>query len=51
MSKQELIEKLKHLDEVLLLELLDISSEELVDAFIERVYDRIEYIYKEVEEV
>ena len=33
-----------------LLELLDISSEELVDAFLDKIYDRIEYIYSQIEE-
>lgn len=50
MNKIELIDKLKHTDEVLLLELLEISSEELVDAFLEKINERIEFIYKEIQE-
>jgi len=50
MNKLELIDKLKHTDEVLLLELLEISSEELVDAFLEKINERIEFIYKEIQE-
>ena len=50
MNKLELIDKLKHTDEVLLLELLEISSEDLVDAFLEKINERIEFIYKEIQE-
>lgn len=50
MNKLELINKLKQTDEVLLLELLEISSEELVDAFLEKINERIEFIYKEIQE-
>jgi nucleoid DNA-binding protein len=49
-NKLELINKLKQTDEVLLLELLEISSEELVDAFLEKINERIEFIYKEIQE-
>jgi hypothetical protein len=44
-----LLDYLKTLDEVLLCELLDISSEELVDMFQERIAKRRSYLEKEVE--
>lgn len=50
MNKQELIEKLRLQDEVTILELLDLHSDELVDAFLDKVYERYEYIQKELEE-
>lgn len=50
MNKIELIEKLRKLDEVTLLELLDVNAEELVDAFLDKIDDRIEYLYQQVEE-
>lgn len=46
LTQCELEERLKREDEVSLLELLDISSEELV----ERFKDRIEYYYDELVE-
>ena len=39
MSKTELLERLRNLDEELLLDLLGVTSEELVDAFIDKIID------------
>lgn len=50
MDKSELLEKLRKLDEVTLLEILNISSDELVDTFLDKIDERIDYLYKEVEE-
>ena len=50
MNKGELLEKLRKLDEVTLLEILNISSDELVDTFLDKIDERIDYLYKEVEE-
>ena len=41
--------KLMKTDEITVLELLDISSEELVEAFPERIRQRLAYISKELE--
>lgn len=49
MNKIELIQELKQIDEVTLLELLEINSEDLVDAFLDKIDERIEYIYKELQ--
>lgn len=49
-SKLELLQKLKKLDEVLLMELLEITSEELVDAFLDKIDDKLSYIYAQLEE-
>lgn len=44
-----LIEWLKKLDEVQILELLDISTEELLESFADRVKQRRRYLEKEME--
>lgn len=51
MNRAELLEKLKKLDEVLLLELLELTSEDVVDAFLDRIAERETYIRHEVEEL
>lgn len=38
----ELLEKMSQLDELTLIEVLDISSEELVNKFSDRINDRLE---------
>jgi len=48
MNKIELLDELKKLDEITLLELLEITSEDLVDAFLEKINDKIEYLYSQV---
>ncbi len=50
MNRGELLEQLKHVDETLLLELLEISSEDIVDAFAERIEEYEYRIRKELEE-
>jgi hypothetical protein len=46
MNKLELIEKLKRTEETLLLELLEINSEELVDAFPDKIEENINRLYR-----
>lgn len=46
----ELCERLKQVNEVDLLELLDISSEELVEQFKDRIEDRYEILMQEFDE-
>lgn len=50
MNKADLLEKLRELDEVLLLELLEITSTDIVDCFLDKIYEREEYILHELEE-
>lgn len=50
MIANELIEKLKSLDEASLLELLDISSSEIIDAFQEKIHERLSYILENLED-
>ena len=51
MNTQELIEKLKKLDEVLLVELLELTRENIVDAFLDRIAERETYIRHETEDL
>jgi nucleoid DNA-binding protein len=46
MTKTELIELLKREDEWTVLELLDVTSEELVDAFLDKVSENIDRVYR-----
>lgn len=50
MTKTELIQRLRREEETLLLELLDIESDEIVDAFLDKITDRLEYLYGQYEE-
>ena len=49
MNLQKLIESLKEYDEVQLLELLEISAEDIVNRFEDKVKERRYYIEKELE--
>lgn len=52
MTHQDLLEKLKRLDEVTLLELLDVTSEQVVDRFedeVEAKFDTLESLFEEEE--
>ena len=48
MISPELLEKLRQVDEVTLLELLDISTDELVDAFLDKIEDRYSFICSQI---
>ncbi len=48
MNHAELLEQLRKLDEVLLLELLEISSEDIVDAFLDRIVEHEGRIRREI---
>lgn len=50
MDKAELIEKLRSVDEITLLELLNITSTELIDAFLDKIDEREAYLYKNLED-
>lgn len=48
---EEVKEKLKRLDEITLLEVLEISSEDLVENFGDKIEDKIEVLAEELEEL
>lgn len=50
MLYHELLEHLKKLDEVTLLEILDISSEDIVERFTDLIENKIDYLEKEFED-
>lgn len=47
---EELKDKLKQVEVTLLLEVLEIDSEELVEAFVERIEDKYDQLVEEFEE-
>jgi hypothetical protein len=50
MTKQELLLKLRNTEETLLIELLDLTSDQIVDAFLDRIMERYNYIHDKYEE-
>lgn len=50
MDLKSLEDKLKRIDEVSLLEVLDISSEDIVDRFIDKIEDNFEELSADFEE-
>lgn len=49
MTLREVLERLKSLDEVTLMELLSVTSEDLVDAFKEKIEDNLDFYINEVD--
>lgn len=49
LTLEELKERLAMLDEITLMELLDIHSDELVEAFEDKIEDNLEKLIKEVQ--
>jgi hypothetical protein len=50
MTKLELILKLRNEEETLLVDLLNLTSTEIVDAFMDRIEERYEYLYGQYDE-
>jgi hypothetical protein len=49
LTLKELQERLKRLDELSLLELLDVTSEEIVEVFVDRIEDNFDRLMNEVD--
>jgi len=49
MNKMELLEELRNTDEISLLEALEITSEDIVDRFMDKIEDNIDKLYQLVE--
>lgn len=47
---RELIAQLREIDEVTLLEILEITSEELIDAFLDKIVENKDKLFKYVSE-
>jgi hypothetical protein len=50
MSLPNLLHNLRKLDETTLLELLEITSDDLVDAFLEKIEERLDFLYDQAGE-
>jgi hypothetical protein len=50
LTLEEVKEKLKQLDETSLLEILEISSEEIVERFTDKIEEKEDYFIKDLEE-
>lgn len=50
MDKRELIEKLRKIDETTLMELLEINSDDLIDAFLDKIEDSLDRLYAATKE-
>ena len=48
---RDIIEKLRYYDEITVMEMLEITSDDLVERFEDRVEDRYEYLAREMEEL
>lgn len=48
MVPRDILDQLRSLDEVSLMELLEVTSEDLVDAFIDRIEDNLSFIYSQL---
>lgn len=46
----ELQDKLKHIDEISLMEVLEISSEDLVNRFVDRIEERMDHLATEFDD-
>lgn len=47
----DLADRMKHLDEVTLLEVLDIKSDELTDRFLDKIEERFDHLSEELEDI
>lgn len=50
MNKIELLEALRCLDEISLLELLEVNSDDLVDAFLDKIDENLDRLYDKARE-
>lgn len=50
MGYLQLLEELRKIDEVTLLELLDIGADDLLDAFPDKIKERLQYIHDYISE-
>lgn len=50
MTKSELLKRLRATEETLLLELLDLTADDIVDAFLDVIEDRYNYLHEQLQE-
>ena len=51
MTKQDILDKLRNTEETLLIELLGLTSSDIVDQFLDLIEERYEYIYRQVNDI
>lgn len=51
MTRTELFQKLRNLEEVTLVDLLGLRSDDIVDAFLDRIEEREEYLYDQLQDI
>lgn len=51
MTKAQLISELRDTEETLLIDLLGLTSTEIVDAFLDKVDEKLEYLYGQYEDI
>lgn len=51
LTLNELQERLKQIDEVTLMELLEITSEDITEKFLDKIEDRYDYLIGEITEI
>lgn len=51
MTKAQLISELRDTEETLLIDLLGLTSTEIVDAFLDKVDEKLEYLYGQFEDI
>ena len=51
MTKHDILEKLRNTEETLLIELLGLTSSDIVDQFLDLIEDRYEYLYRQVNDI
>ena len=49
LTLNELCERLKHIDEISLMEVLEINSDEIVDRFVDKIEDRMDVLQLDFE--
>ena len=49
LTLNELCERLKHIDEISLMEVLEINSDEIVDRFVDKIEERIDDFFLDFE--
>lgn len=50
LTYQDLLQQLRQLPEITLMELLEINSEELVDRFLDKIEEKQDWLFKEFED-
>jgi cell division septum initiation protein DivIVA len=50
-TKHDILDKLRNTEETLLIELLGLTSSDIVDQFLDLIEEKYEYIYRQVNDI